>query len=98
MASLIDLSTIGIGERNPNAFNDPEMAHGWNDLLKILEAAHTVDAVEVVRCRYCKYYVKFESSLIGEVMCCTGQGSVNIQKQPDDFCSCGKRKDSDGNG
>ena len=55
----------------------------------------TVDAVEVVRCRYCKYYVKFESSLIGEVMCCTGQGSVNIQKQPDDFCSCGKRKDGD---
>ena len=57
--------------------------------------AETVDAVPAVRCRDCKDYVKFESSLIGEVMCCTGQGSVNIQKQPDDFCSCGKRKDGD---
>lgn len=49
MERLIDLSTLGIGERNPNAFNDPERAHGWNDLLKILEAAPTVDDVEVVR-------------------------------------------------
>ena len=56
------------------------------------------NTVEVVRCRDCKNYVKFESSLIGEVMCCTGQGSVNIQKQPDDFCSCGERKEGDGNG
>ena len=44
MARMIDLSTLGIGERNPNAFNDPERAYGWNDLLKILEAAPTVDA------------------------------------------------------
>lgn len=55
VARLIDLSTLGIGERNPNDFNDPERAHGWNDLLKILEAAPTVDAVEVVRCRDCKH-------------------------------------------
>ena len=53
MAKRIDLSTLGIGERNPNDFNDPERAHGWNDLLKILEAAPTVDAVEVVRCKDC---------------------------------------------
>ena len=53
---LIDLSTLGIGERNPNAFNDPERAYGWNDLLKILETAPTVDTVEVVRCRDCINY------------------------------------------
>ena len=60
--------------------------------------ATTVDSIEVVRCLDCKHWLKFESSLIGEVMCCTGQGSVNIQKQPDDFCSYGERKDGYGNG
>lgn len=60
--------------------------------------AETVDAVEVVRCRECKHWVKFESSLIGEVKCCTGQGSVNILKEPDDFCSYGERKDGEENG
>lgn len=95
MARMIDLSTLGIGERNPNAFNDPERAYGWNDLLKILEAAPTVPAVEVVRCRDCKNWHKFESSLTGEVMCCTAQGCMNVQKEPDDFCSYGERKDGD---
>ena len=60
--------------------------------------AETVDTVEVIRCRDCKFWIKFESSLIGEVMRCTGQGAVNIMKQPDDFCSCGKRKEDDANG
>ena len=67
------------------------------DVQQIFENAETVDAVEVVRCRDCKHWVKFESSLIGEVKCCTGQGSVNIQKEPDDFCSYGERKDGYGN-
>ena len=50
------------------------------------------DVVEVVRCRDCKNWHKFESSLIGEVMCCTAQGCMNVQKEPNDFCSCGERK------
>lgn len=66
-----------------------------DDAICLIDDAPTVDAVEVVRCRDCKHWLKFDSSLIGEVMCCTGQGSVNIQKQPDDFCSYGKRKDGD---
>jgi len=48
--------------------------------------------VEVVRCKYCTHWKKCESSLIGEVMCCTGQGSMYIQKGADDFCSSGERK------
>ena len=69
----------------------------WDEavLASDIKNAPTVDAVEVVRCRDCKHWVKFESSLIGEVKCCTGQGSVNIQKGPDDFCSYGERKDGD---
>lgn len=45
-----------------------------------------------VRCKDCKHWKKCESSLIGEVMCCTGQGSVYIQKGADDFCSYGERR------
>ena len=55
----------------------------------------TVDAVPVVRCRDCKNWHKLESSLIGEIMCCTAQGCMNVQKEPDDFCSYGERKDGD---
>lgn len=66
-----------------------------DDAICLIDDAPTVDAVEVVRCRDSKHWLKFDSSLIGAVMCCTGQGSVNIQKQPDDFCSYGERKDGD---
>ena len=91
VARLIDLSTLGIGERNPNAFNDPERAHGWNDLLKILEAAPTVDAVEVVRCRdckhrgtdYCIFHIKGEPA-----------DEELLGKLDNDFCSYGERKDN----
>lgn len=48
-------------------------------------------AEEVVRCKDCENWVKCESSLIGEVMCCKGQGSMYIQKAADDFCSCGRK-------
>lgn len=50
------------------------------------------DVAAVVRCKGCKHWVKCESPLIGEVMCCTGQGSVKIQKAADDFCSYGERE------
>ena len=85
---LIDLSALGIGERNPNAFNEPEMAYGWNDLLEILETAPTIDAVPVVRCRECKYHNKPP---------CPMRLSFNWTED-DDFCSYGERKDGDGNG
>ena len=49
----------------------------------------------VVLCRQCKHWKKCESSLIGEVMCCTGQGSVHIQKGADDFCSYGERREGE---
>ena len=61
------------------------------DMKYNLDLAPTVDAVEVVRCAECKHWKKFQSSLIGEVMCCTGQGSVLIQKGATDFCSSGER-------
>lgn len=47
-------------------------------------------AGEVVHCGECRFWEKCESSLVGEVMCCTGQGDCKIQKEPGDFCSQGK--------
>lgn len=54
-----------------------------------------IDAVPVVRCGECKFWRKIESSLIGAVMCCITQGSINVQKDADDFCSYGERRNND---
>ena len=51
----------------------------WDDI----EAAPTVDAVEVVRCRDCRSYNKPK----------TGWCEVHLDcEHPDDFCSYGERK------
>lgn len=78
--------------------NAPVIARAMTDALQRVKYAPTVDAVEVVRCRDCKKWEKCYSSILGEVMCCTGQANVNIQKGPDDFCSYGERRTEDGNG
>ena len=75
-----------------------EYVYDTNAVLDSIDSQPTVDAVEVVRCRDCKNWHKFESSLNGEIMCCTVQGCMNVQKKADDFCSYGERKDGDGNG
>ena len=49
-----------------------------------------VDAVEVVRCKDCKYWV--EEKELGMFCGCWG-GMLTSCKQ-DDFCSCGERKDN----
>lgn len=95
---LIDLRALGIGERNPNAFIDPERAYGWNDLLEILETALTADAVEVVRCKDCKHYKTRNQSAYWDnkaLLCCR---SANVKVRPEDFCSYGERKEGDWNG
>lgn len=48
------------------------------------------NAVEVVRCRDCKYFMF--SDLYGE--CKRGKLGIVV---PNDFCSYGERKDGDGN-
>lgn len=52
---LIDADALGIGICNFDVFS-PEgtlYAEGWNQAIKCLENAPTVDAVEVVRCKDC---------------------------------------------
>ena len=52
------------------------------DCLAEIEAAQTVDAVPVVRCRECKHYD-------GKWMC---KISGVPSRKPNDFCSYGERK------
>jgi hypothetical protein len=61
----------------------------WLRFKKMIELQPTVDAVEVVRCRDCKYWV--EEKELGMFCGCWG-GMLTSCKQ-DDFCSYGERKD-----
>lgn len=87
MADLIDRAALGIGKANPNVFEKPEYADGWNSAVKIVQEAPIVDAVPVVRCRDCKYYN-------GKWLC---KISGVPSRKPCDFCSYGIQKDGDGN-
>ena len=67
----------------------------YGNALQLLKDAPKVDPVHVAGgcyCQECEFWQEAESSLIGKVMCCTGQGDAHIQKQPGDFCSSGKMR------
>jgi hypothetical protein len=59
-------------------------------IVRFLKKQPTVDAVEVVRCKDCKYYENKNINLLPHCTLC------GITKFEDDFCSCGERKDNDG--
>ena len=54
----------------------------YRDAKKMIEAAKTVDAVPVVRCKECKWAG-------GDFVCYRG---VMVQHKPEDFCSYGERR------
>lgn len=61
-------------------------------LKGILEAAPTVDAVPVVRCRECKYFESDSGYCNFHSQYYDGGGTWEIFKE-DDFCSYGERKE-----
>ena len=70
-------------------------------LHRIIEMQPTVDAVEVVRCRDCKWYMP--GDLFTDIMFCHRLKKDNGKPAKynycaDDFCSYGERKEGDGNG
>ena len=69
------------GIAHPNAY------HLTNYATLILREAPTVDAVEVVRCRECKYHE--DTNVAGFEHCCLIGKTVRYN----DFCSYGERKD-----
>ena len=58
--------------------------------IKILEMYPTVDAVEVVRCKYCKHWVNGKSCAY-----CNRLGGMMCDTVENDFCSYGERKDNE---
>lgn len=88
---LIDADALGIGICNFDVFS-PEgtlYAEGWNQAIKILQKAPTVDAVEVVRCKYCKWYVEDRAF---PPFC---DNPICGMQHPNDktFCSYGERRE-----
>ena len=87
---LIDVDDLGVGRCSKDVLPAAYCA-GWNGLLGLIERAPTVDAVAVTRCKDCKHYD------LG--VCLKIYSDGNAQKDswqfrnPDDFCSYGKRKD-----
>ena len=65
-------------------------------MIKGLENAPTVDAVEVVRCKDCKHaYINKYSAGSGVVLCRLWTESleiINFVMNPDDFCAYGERR------
>ena len=91
MARLIDADRAleivhDQGIAHPNAY------HLTNYATLVLREAPTVDAVEVVRCRECKYHE--DTSVTEYEHCCLLSKTVRYN----DFCSYGERKDGEGNG
>ena len=83
MARLIDADKFGM------YLADVQLANrGWrddvcellDDVMYALEEAPTIDAVEVVRCKDCKYWNNGDCYRLE-------------LSRPDDFCSYGERKE-----
>lgn len=101
MARLIELDTeklikgiIWLPEKWIKIFDKtPTYNEGWNqcnrDWLKRLDEFPTVDAVEVVRCKDCKYYTSKYSD------CVWWSNLEDVVTEPDCFCSYGVRMDGD---
>ena len=66
----------------------------YRDAKKLIEAAKTVDAVPVVRCRGCKHCEE-ATDHEGRGFFCAIWGRGWHRVQPGDFCSYGERKDGD---
>ena len=71
---------------------------------KLMEDAPTVDAVEIVRCEFCKNAEPYDCTINGTVHrlyeCKKDKTAIGYNKvvAKDDFCSCGERKVGDRNG
>ena len=65
----------------------PMYRRGYDDCVATVLNATTADVVPVVRCKDCKYTVETGNSLTR--FCIFNHMPI----RPDDFCSCGERKD-----
>lgn len=98
---LIDADAMGIGMCNPDVFpcENRLYAEGWNQAIKLLQNAPTIDAAPVVRCKDCKYACEFDGceDYVEQVRCCTLHEDCDMLPKvwPYDFCSYGERREDD---
>ena len=85
MKRLIDANAL-IAEYDRVHIGEPGKAR------KLMEDAPTIDAVEVVRCKDCKWLY----DEMDDYCCRSHRGLVRICENS--FCSYGERKESDDNG
>ena len=83
-AFLKDILTAGIGKTI--------IEYSESDIGYMIRKRHTVDAVEVVRCRDCKHMIMRSNMRY----CAVWHGPNGMGD--DGFCNYGERKDGDGNG
>ena len=77
----------------------PDFEEGVWSVLEKLDAAPTIDAVPVVRCKDCKYHYWEQEPCHGKtVHYCELPHMRGVEVFKEFFCYYGKRKDGDGNG
>jgi hypothetical protein len=86
---LIDADALGVGRCSRDLL-PADYCAGWNGMVRLLEKAPTVDAVEVVRCRDCIYTRKVYGRLVCKYGTCAG-----CILHDDFFCANGERRDHD---
>ena len=96
---LIDADRLSeaIYDNVPAPYEDASWAK--ENCLAEIEAAQTVDAVPVVRCRECKHHrdknEQEQQYLVEDILICTSPDATDDcwnAVWPDHFCSYGKRK------
>ena len=89
-----DLLSEPIYDNVPAPYEDASWAK--ENCLAEIEAAQTVDAVPVVRCKDCVNGTVFVNKQGAEYVDCV-LDDYSVRK-PTDYCSYGKRKEGDDNG
>ena len=102
MARLIDADAIIDFIDMGRTRNPLETCFSERDVVDMLESAPTVDAVEVVRCKDCKYqrkvWIEDKRYKFGGFLCvsCDRNDDIFVSHTVDgddnDFCSYGERK------
>ena len=83
----------------PYTLTSLDFEAGVLSVLEKLDAAPTIDAIPVVRCKDCKYHHWEQEPCHGKtVHYCELPHMRGIEVFKEFFCYYGKRKDGDGNG
>lgn len=96
---MIDADKVEQGYRellqSPFFKSHPFYRHGAGTLMDVCVRTdsgsdNTIDAVQVVRCKDCKYFLDVEG--YGNPNCTSVHGMVEAFEE--DYCSCGERKEN----